>query len=60
LEFGRRGRGGYFSLNDQKSENLDGIAAVLTSRLYKYHLKNTVITVKYNKKHLHRENIHST
>jgi len=27
-----------FSLNDQKSENLDGIAAVLTSRPYKRYL----------------------
>jgi len=26
----------------------------------KYHLKNTIITVKYNKKHVQRENIQST
>jgi hypothetical protein len=26
----------------------------------KYYSKNTIITVKYNKKHVHRQNIHST
>jgi len=26
----------------------------------KYNLKNTRITIKYNKKHVHRENIHNT